>query len=171
MSTSRPHHQHGSFALITWIARVLCSWSPLRFAVSLRVGGARVDVERACKLVGAAIAEHRRAARMTQETLAERVESSPEWISQVERGVGTPSLALLVRVANALGTSVASLTSDLSRTADPSPEAVRLQAAVGGLDDRALRVLLDAAGALAREYPAVATLPDSTGKPDDKSAE
>ena len=45
----------------------------------------------------------------TQERLAERADLDPTYISGIERGVRNPSVISLVRVAKALGVTVAEL--------------------------------------------------------------
>lgn len=54
------------------------------------------------KKLGQRIAELRNKARLTQEELAEKSGYSTEFISLVERGVNSPSVAGLQRIADAL---------------------------------------------------------------------
>src|SRR5229473_7890200 len=89
----------------------------------------------------------REARELTQATLAEAADTTPETISRVERGMLEPSASLLARLAVALGTSMDSLaglspTKAVRSNSDPgvkrvtqhlrrlSPEAVRRVAAV-----------------------------------------
>jgi transcriptional regulator with XRE-family HTH domain len=46
---------------------------------------------------------------MTQEELAERVGVSLGWISRIERGVNSPNLKLLTKIARTLGVKVKDL--------------------------------------------------------------
>ena len=71
--------------------------------------GALVETETFLKNLGAAVAAQRRARKLTQEKLAEKLSTSAEWISQVERGVGRPSVEMLLNIAGALEVSAAAL--------------------------------------------------------------
>ncbi|MFZ5479298.1 MAG: helix-turn-helix domain-containing protein [Myxococcota bacterium] len=103
--------------------------------------------------LGTAIASQRRTRKLTQEKLAEALCTSPEWISQVERGVGKPSVDMLLTVAQALEVSPAALVDAACAGEGPGvPEAAELLLLVRRLDARAARVLLDAARAVEREY-------------------
>ena len=51
----------------------------------------------------------RKAKRMTQEELAERVRVSPLWIGYLETGYRVPSLRILYKIAKALGVKVKDL--------------------------------------------------------------
>lgn len=55
--------------------------------------------------IGEQIKVAREQARMTQEQMAERIEVSPQYVSDLERGVVGTSLATLKRVCTALGVS------------------------------------------------------------------
>lgn len=61
-----------------------------------------MDEARLRNQLGKAIAKHRKARGMTQEQLAEVCDVTPVWVSQLERGIGLPSLDGLVRLAEAL---------------------------------------------------------------------
>jgi transcriptional regulator with XRE-family HTH domain len=61
------------------------------------------------KKLGVRVAELRRRKNLTQEQLAERVGRSVEFISLVERGVNSPSVAGLEKFAKALGVEVKDL--------------------------------------------------------------
>lgn len=115
-----------------------------------------MEVEEVQQRLGRAIAERRRALSMTQEALAEALESSSEWISQVERGVGQPSLPFLIRLAGALRMPFG----QLMAAADPAEDGggnantelvaeLVLRARV--LPEAALRVLVGTAALLERE--------------------
>ena len=65
-----------------------------------------MDLKRA---FGTNVRHHRRAAGMTQESLAERVEVSIETIGKVERGVAAPSFDTVEKIAFALDLSPLSL--------------------------------------------------------------
>lgn len=68
-----------------------------------------METEAVLKNLGAVIAAQRRARKLTQEKLAEKLSTSPEWISQVERGVGRPSVEMLLNMARALDVSAGAL--------------------------------------------------------------
>src|SRR5690349_6777269 len=57
-----------------------------------------------------------RAGRFTVEELADRAGVSAGLISQIERGIGNPSFATLLRLANSLGVPLASMFTDPSET-------------------------------------------------------
>ncbi len=97
--------------------------------------------------LGRTIAAHRRARGLTQEKLAEVVGVSPEWVSQLERGVGLPSLDGLARLAEALGTEApALLAAGLEARRRASVD--ELVAEVANLDDEAVAVVTATAKAL-----------------------
>ncbi len=77
---------------------------------------------------------------------------STEWISQLERGIGTPSLEALVRLAAALDTDAPAL---LAAALDTSRRAKvdELVAEVGTLDDAAVDFLVVSARALRDRWP------------------
>lgn len=68
-----------------------------------------MDTEAVLKNLGTVLAAQRRARKLTQEKLAEKLSTSPEWISQVERGVGRPSVEMLLNIAGALDVSPGAL--------------------------------------------------------------
>jgi len=113
-----------------------------------------VQVEQVQRGIGRAIATRRRAKKLTQEALAERVGSSPEWISQLERGVGAPSMPLLIRIADALEASPVDIVAAGLGTADKAAERLQLEALVDQLPPAGLRVMLDVARSLSRELAA-----------------
>ena len=57
-------------------------------------------------LLGKRIRDERLLLRLTIEQLAERVDKSTNYIGQIERSDGKPSLETIVAIANALGTTV-----------------------------------------------------------------
>lgn len=59
-----------------------------------------VDLNR---VVGKAIAELRNGADVSQESLAFECELHPTYISQIERGLKSPTVRVLFRIAEALG--------------------------------------------------------------------
>ncbi len=108
-----------------------------------------MDTEDFKRRLGDTLQVRRRARGLTQEGLAEAVDSSTEWISQVERGIGMPSLELLLRLAAALECELVEL---IEAATDPAVASVRYQElmteakALGGRD---LAVLIAAAREMA----------------------
>jgi transcriptional regulator with XRE-family HTH domain len=102
--------------------------------------------------LGRTIAVHRRGRGLTQEQLAEAVGVSTEWVSQLERGVGLPSLDGLLRLAEALGTDAPAMLAAALGTR--RREAVdELVAEVATMADDAVEVLVIAAKALRGRWP------------------
>jgi transcriptional regulator with XRE-family HTH domain len=54
---------------------------------------------------GKIIADMRQAARLSQEELAERADIHRTYVSQIERGLKSPTLVMLFRLAKALDTT------------------------------------------------------------------
>jgi transcriptional regulator with XRE-family HTH domain len=61
------------------------------------------------RLLGKEIRIRRKKAKFSQETLAERADLSTVFISRVERGVESPSVDSLTKIAKALGVRVRDL--------------------------------------------------------------
>ena len=61
------------------------------------------------KALGKVIAEARRGAGLSQEALAFRCKLHPTYISQLERGLKSPTIRVLRVIAAALGTDAAAL--------------------------------------------------------------
>jgi transcriptional regulator with XRE-family HTH domain len=57
------------------------------------------------QLLGRVLAEARRRAGLSQEALASRAKLHPTYISQLERGLKSPTVRVLVTIANACGVS------------------------------------------------------------------
>lgn len=64
---------------------------------------------RPLRLLGINLRSFREKKGLTQERLGERAELDPTYISGIERGVRNPSVLTLVRLAKALGISIAEL--------------------------------------------------------------
>ena len=80
--------------------------------------------------------------RWTLEKLAERTDKSINFIGQIERGEGKPSLETLVDIANALGTTVDSLLQDNIKASGDGIQK-EIGALVGSLDDKGKQFILD----------------------------
>jgi transcriptional regulator with XRE-family HTH domain len=70
-----------------------------------------VHRHRALTAFGSNLRSEREHKKLTQEKLAEKADLDPSYISGIERGIRNPSILSVVRIADALGTTV----SDLSR--------------------------------------------------------
>ncbi|MCI9122076.1 MAG: helix-turn-helix transcriptional regulator [Oscillibacter sp.] len=93
--------------------------------------------------LGKRIRDERLLLRLTIEQLAERVDKSTNYIGQIERNDGKPSLETIVDIANALGTTVDSLLSD-SLNADPWDRTVHeITTLLYSLDDKGKQFILD----------------------------
>ncbi|MGE5138935.1 MAG: helix-turn-helix domain-containing protein [Rudaea sp.] len=64
--------------------------------------------------LGANVRRHRHRKSLTQEVLAASADLDPTYISGIERGVRNPSILSVVRIANALGTTVSSLSKGIN---------------------------------------------------------
>ena len=69
-------------------------------------------------IVGRVLAARRKRAGLTQEALAEACELHPTYVSQLERGLKSPTLRVLFRLADAVGVSPASLVRAFERELD-----------------------------------------------------
>jgi transcriptional regulator with XRE-family HTH domain len=67
------------------------------------------DPDRVVAQLGKRIAELRLTRGMSQGALAEKIRSTPQWISQLERGTRSPTVHTLCKIANALDVSLADL--------------------------------------------------------------
>jgi XRE family transcriptional regulator, regulator of sulfur utilization len=65
------------------------------------------------KLLGEGIRRWRKAAMLTQEKLAEKVEINPVYFGQIERGYKVPTVDVLLRIARALNVRLRDIVADL----------------------------------------------------------
>ncbi len=63
--------------------------------------------------LGKRIREERKKAHLTREILSEKADITPYYLGEIERGEKTPSLEVLVAIANALNVSCDSLLRDI----------------------------------------------------------
>lgn len=63
----------------------------------------KLDPDRLTTRLGVAVREAREAAGMSQMTLAEEADLHPTYVSVVERGLKSPTIFTLTKIANALG--------------------------------------------------------------------
>ena len=94
------------------------------------------------KLIGERIKQVRKSKNMTQETLAEKLNVSIGYVSQVERGITKISLDLLGAISTILDCDVAAL---ISETAIRSNEYMTTEIieAIRSLDDKKRRYILE----------------------------
>ena len=93
-------------------------------------------------LLGKRIRDERLMQRLTLEKLAEKTDKSINFIGQIERGEGKPSLETLVDIANALGVTVDSLLTD-NVEADNSSISQEISSIVNHMDNRGKMFILD----------------------------
>jgi transcriptional regulator with XRE-family HTH domain len=74
------------------------------------------------EIFGARLRELRLASGMTQAELADRSRSNESFISNLERGRTTPTLGMLIRLADALGCRVTDLVKVFDRTVRIAPK-------------------------------------------------
>lgn len=92
--------------------------------------------------LGKRIRDERLMQRLTLEKLAERTDKSINFIGQIERGEGKPSLETLVDIANALGVTVDSLLADNVKTSDNSIDK-EISVFLRNMSDKGKRFILD----------------------------
>ena len=102
-------------------------------------GGAFMDYE----LLGKRIRDERLLLRLTIEQLAERVDKSTNYIGQIERNDGKPSLETIVDIANALGTTVDALLKDSIQKEQCDSVIQEISALLYSLDDNGKQFILD----------------------------
>lgn len=94
------------------------------------------------KLLGKRIRDERLMQRLTLENVAEKIDKSINFIGQIERGEGKPSLETLVDIANALGVTVDHLLSDNINASDDN-EAKEIIALLQSIDSTGKQFILD----------------------------
>ncbi len=87
--------------------------------------------------IGRRVQAARTSAKLTQEQLAERIERSPEAVSNIERGVSLPTIDTLDRIARALSVKLAFFFDEIG-TASPHRDELdaRAQLVLRALSDR-----------------------------------
>lgn len=71
--------------------------------------GMELDASAALHLLGERVRDARKRLGISQEELAFRAEIDRTYVSQIERGVGNPSMIVLLRLSSVLGTPLARL--------------------------------------------------------------
>ena len=95
------------------------------------------------ELLGKRIRDERLLLRLTIEQLAERVDKSTNYIGQIERNDGKPSLETIVDIANALGTTVDALLKDGLKTEQRDGTIQEISTLLYSLDDNGKQFILD----------------------------
>ena len=93
--------------------------------------------------LGKRIRDERLLLRLTLANLAERIDKSINFIGQIERGEGRPSVETLVDIANALGTTVDYLLQD-NLAAVEEEEDREINALLQMLDENGRKFVLEA---------------------------
>lgn len=70
------------------------------------------------KALGKILAKHRTIAKISQEELADRAGIHRTYVSQIERGLKSPTLSVLFEVAKSLNTTVSSLIAEVEQNID-----------------------------------------------------
>ena len=113
--------------------------------------------------IGQRIRQERLRHRLSQEQLAELTDSSPQYISHIETARKKASLEMLVRIANALNTSVDQLIAD-NLTAGQYRSDQELSRLLAGCTPYERRIILEIATAtryILEEYRWIITLDKS----------
>ena len=95
------------------------------------------------ELLGKRIRDERLLLRLTIEQLAERVDKSTNYIGQIERNDGKPSLETIVDIANALGTTVDELLKDSLQKEYCDSVIKEISTLLYSLDDNGKHFILD----------------------------
>ena len=95
------------------------------------------------ELLGKRIRDERLLLRLTIEQLAEKVGKSTNYIGQIERNDGKPSLETIVDIANVLGTTVDYLLSDSLNSYKRDNTVYEIDTLLYLLDDKGKQFMLD----------------------------
>lgn len=76
------------------------------------------DPDRVVAQLGKRIAQLRAERELSQSGLAKKIRSTPQWVSQLERGTASPTLHTLCKLANALDVTLADLLSKPAKGGD-----------------------------------------------------
>ncbi len=106
-----------------------------------------MEIRAFLKSLGTVLSARRRSMQLTQEQLAERLGSTAQWVSEVERG-GTPSLEMLLRYSEALSIPLPALLEAAGGGPSLPPEARALMEEVRDLSPAAVKVVTATARAL-----------------------
>lgn len=109
-----------------------------------------MDFQEFLRKLGTTIRAHRKAVGLTQEELAAELNVSTQWVSEMERGNGAPSLELLHKLGGYMKTTVSDLTRVVP-TSSQDDEALReIVIALEHQSPEVLRAAADLASSLSR---------------------
>jgi len=101
------------------------------------------------KMIGRRIKELRRSKGLSQENLAEKAETSPNYLSRMERGTENPTLDMLIKLSNALEVEMWEMF-DFGHVASQKELKEAIQSFVKAADEASLRLTLKIIRALVR---------------------
>lgn len=101
------------------------------------------------KLIGRRIKELRKSKGLSQEELAEKAETSPNYLSRMERGTENPTLDMLIKLSNALEVEMWEMF-DFGHVANQKELKHTIQNFARTADESALRLALKIIGAIVR---------------------
>lgn len=102
------------------------------------------------KAIGKRIQQYREAKGYTQESFAEIVKLTPNYLSAIERGVKTPSVETLIEIINGLDVSADDIFMDVINAGDKI-KASKLSEAIGNLPQDEQRRIFSVVETLIKE--------------------
>ncbi|AGA69225.1 putative transcriptional regulator [Desulfitobacterium dichloroeliminans LMG P-21439] len=102
------------------------------------------------KAIGKRIQQYREAKGYTQESFAEIVKLTPNYLSAIERGVKTPSVETLIEIINSLDVSADDILMDVINAGDKI-KASKLSEAIGNLPQDEQRRIFSVVETLIKE--------------------
>lgn len=102
------------------------------------------------RLLGERIKHERLNVGLTQEALAEKVEITTQYVSQIERGERKLSLETFVRISKVLGVSTDYLLQSNRKKANPGID--KLNALLSNKSEREINMLIDVAKSIFKHY-------------------
>lgn len=101
------------------------------------------------KIIGLRIKEIRKSKGLSQETLAEKAETSPNYLSRMERGTENPTLDMLIKLSTALEIEMWEMF-DFGHVASHKELKEAIQSFVKAADESSLRLALKIIRAVVR---------------------
>ena len=101
------------------------------------------------KIIGHRIKEIRKSKGLSQEMLAEKAETSPNYLSRMERGTENPTLDMLIKLSNALEIEMWEMF-DFGHVASQKELKEAIQSFVKAADESSLRLALKVIRAVVR---------------------
>lgn len=109
-----------------------------------------MDFQEFLRKLGTTIRAHRKAVGLTQEELAVELKVSTQWVSEMERGNGAPSLELLYKISGYMTTTVSDLTRVVSNSSQDDEALREIIIALEHQPPEVLRAVADMASAFSR---------------------